>query len=617
MERKKSGFFLKNLPFRTLIAASLVAISCFMAIYMGIFSMRLTSSMIEVMSRHLSENSVDFTRNLLDRAFSDAQDTLTRIIRLTAVQDAVSSHDVTKEEAAQLAARVAAAVRPVLYTGAGLDGAPFAMVNVYFKNGVAYSTLQYNPLPFDSYAGSRAYFTDMDILPVSGYAHAAWCGALRLRDNVGREVSSILGIRMLYESVTMEERGMMVYALDESLLYDRYSAVSKNAMLMLKDGTIVSGADKRQLGQPLDGVLHKQILLSGLPSGSLSYRENGETNIVSYKKVAGNDIYFIAPFDYDTELSRAETSGFIRSMLLIAAGGVMISVLVTVLISRMLSTSVLSLKKVVGKVYDGDMDARFVGANIAEISYLGERVNDMLESIKGFFEIQKADSQAKRDLELRLMQSQINPHLLYNTLDSVLWALQHNKTELVEELVSSMSSFFKITLSGGSPQIPLENELALIKSYLTIQRLARNQQITLETDIPSWLLRYPVNKLTLQPIVENAIKHGFSGYRDDGLITITARAEGEHLRLTVEDNGIGILPEELGDLNALLRAYPPVPGQKHFGLYNINHRIIGHGAGEGFGVTVNSQVGEYTRVTVDMPFFDPWLSSEGGESDHA
>ncbi len=206
-------------------------------------------------------------------------------------------------------------------------------------------------------------------------------------------------------------------------------------------------------------------------------------------------------------------------------------------------------------------------------------------------------------LELQLLQSQINPHLLYNTLDSVFWRLKKKNTDDAETLLVSLSEFFKKSLAQGKTETTLREELQLIQNYLVIQRLAREKQFRLIDEIPSNLSHHPVMKLSLQTIVENAIIHGFEGYREDGVIKIDAKREESNLVITVEDNGIGMLPSEIDEQNQLLNTYPPPADMRSYGLYNINRRII-QSYGSGYGIVLSSRVSEYTRITMKMPFID-------------
>ena len=135
---------------------------------------------------------------------------------------------------------------------------------------------------------------------------------------------------------------------------------------------------------------------------------------------------------------------------------------------------------------------------------------------------------------------------------------------------------------------------------MQIQHLARQKNIRLENRINEKFLSHIIIKLSIQPIVENAVVHGFDGYRDDGLIIMDANLDKDFFRLTITDNGIGLMPQELSAIRQTLRCYPPPADMHFFGLYNVNWRIR-RTYGERYGLEIDSAVSEYTKVTLLMP----------------
>ena len=138
-----------------------------------------------------------------------------------------------------------------------------------------------------------------------------------------------------------------------------------------------------------------------------------------------------------------------------------------------------------------------------------------------------------------------------------------------KKLIVSLSEFFKITLSGGNSLIPLEKELTLINNYINIQKLARKKNITLVIKCPKELTKLKIIKLTIQPIVENSILHGFSGFREDGQITISVKKDSTNKSISIEitDNGIGMMAEEIKKVNTILKSTSLQNISNHFGLY--------------------------------------------------
>lgn len=292
---------------------------------------------------------------------------------------------------------------------------------------------------------------------------------------------------------------------------------------------------------------------------------------------------------------------YLRSIVIMTVVVILLAVALGILLSGGLSKSIASLVGFAKKVEAGDTECRFQPDSKDEIAYLGEHINQMLDEISKASQQREADLKANQLMEIQLLQQQINPHLLYNTLDSLLWYLQQNQNDQAIALTSSMSEFFKISLSKGSDFVTLGRELQLIQHYLEIQHVARYQDIHLICDVGEDLYDYPVIKLLLQPIVENAIIHGFAGYRDDGTIRIEALKIADLLEIVVTDNGIGILPEEIEEIQQILRQNIKEKQGRCFGLYNINRRIV-QTYGANYGLSIESEISEYTAVRIRIPY---------------
>ena len=204
-----------------------------------------------------------------------------------------------------------------------------------------------------------------------------------------------------------------------------------------------------------------------------------------------------------------------------------------------------------------------------------------------------------RWLDLRLLQEQINPHFLYNTLDTIVWLIEGNQEEAAVEMVVALSDFFRLVLSKGRELISLKEEKEHISSYLEIQAVRYRDILEYDIRIDPLLYDYQILKLTLQPLVENALYHGIKYKRAKGHIHITGKKEGENLRLTVSDNGVGMDPEDLQQLREDMER-PCKEADKGFGLANVNERIHIH-FGPEYGMKIQSEKGKGTRVELTIP----------------
>jgi two-component system sensor histidine kinase YesM len=198
--------------------------------------------------------------------------------------------------------------------------------------------------------------------------------------------------------------------------------------------------------------------------------------------------------------------------------------------------------------------------------------------------------------ELQVLQSQINPHFLYNTLDTLQWkALEYDAVEL-SDLIISLSSFFRISLSKGKEFISLEKELEHVNNYLKIQQFRYSDILDYSINCDARLYSYQLPKIIIQPLVENAIYHGIKPKLNHGNITINVFDELDYLKIVVEDDGVGIPDERLIKIRKNLEEH--ISGN-NYGLYNVNRRIYLL-FGEGCGLTINSNENQGTIITMKL-----------------
>lgn len=200
-----------------------------------------------------------------------------------------------------------------------------------------------------------------------------------------------------------------------------------------------------------------------------------------------------------------------------------------------------------------------------------------------------------------MLQEQINPHFLYNTLDNIIWLAEANETDQVVTMVSSLSNFFRTTLSGGRDYVTVKEEEEHIRSYLEIQQFRYRDILEYQIHIPEEMYYYEILKLTLQPLVENALYHGIKNKRGMGHISVSGELAGEHLIFTVQDDGIGMTEERLEELRGIIAG--EVKDDKKeggFGLFNVSQRIkLNYGAE--YGLEIESTYKEGTTIRVIIP----------------
>lgn len=263
------------------------------------------------------------------------------------------------------------------------------------------------------------------------------------------------------------------------------------------------------------------------------------------------------------------------------------------------------LKNKMRQAASGNLDAKAKSMGSDEIADLSSSFNIMLEKIKMLFEQSLEEQELIKKAELRTLQAQINPHFLYNTLDSIVWMAEAKKSEQVIELVKALSHFFRISLSKGKDRITLKNEIEHVENYLIIQKMRYRDILDYSIEINEQILNYSIIKMTLQPIVENALYHGIKNKRAKGLLQIKGNfyEDGQKISLQIIDNGIGMTPDRLAALRKQLDRNlldEKMTDEDGFGLSNVHQRIRLY-YGEPYGVTIDSQYSVGTCISLLIP----------------
>lgn len=294
-----------------------------------------------------------------------------------------------------------------------------------------------------------------------------------------------------------------------------------------------------------------------------------------------------------------------------------------------LVTPIKKLMRLMRKVEEGDFSVVMEARTSDEIGQLSEGFNVMVGKIRELMQRVYREHQKMRSAELAALQAQINPHFLYNTLESIVWLSRAGRSRDVIHIVEAMTKLFRIGISGGRELITIRDELEHVKSYLTIQQIRYRDKIDYVIDVPESLGGCRILKLVLQPLVENAIYHGIKNVRGRGTIQVRGREENGDIVLDVVDTGPGMKPEDLRALQAGLvdraeapeGAGPPdhaepakgAAGQPDhaggsgaqepgsgYGLKNIHERLTIF-FGPEYGLSFRSEYGRGTTVAVRIP----------------
>ena len=272
-----------------------------------------------------------------------------------------------------------------------------------------------------------------------------------------------------------------------------------------------------------------------------------------------------------------------------------LAVVLSLALSRQLFQPIQRLHKAIREVAHNNLDVYVPHEHNDELGQLADRFNDMLVALKRNQEQLLENQRERNEAQIRMLQAQLNPHFLCNTLDTMKWISKIHHVPQVADMSTNLADILRFCISPEE-FVPLRRETEIVARYVEIQRIRLSGSFAFVLDIPPELEEALVPKMMLQPIVENALLHGLSG-QPDGAVEVRARREGAVLRLTVLDNGVGLPPELEGPYAC--RDQEETRG--HLGLYNVDTILRKH-YGEQFGLCLeNRPDGTGTMVTATLP----------------
>ena len=357
------------------------------------------------------------------------------------------------------------------------------------------------------------------------------------------------------------------------------------------------------------GILEERVddILKNVEEGG-HYDENMEMldmNIRTLTSLIQDDIQkYIYDEATNMEMLRRQVAASLVSSIRMLVVVLIATIIMIVILSRRLSKRITQpiteLCDMTEKFAGGDFTVSYHTESNDEMETLAESFNSMVKEIETLIKDIHREQENAKDAELRLLQEQINPHFLYNTLDAIIWLTESGEKKKAIQIIQELSNFFRISLSKGQSEITIGNEKEHVRSYLEIQHYRYQDILEYEIDFDESILDYHIQKLTLQPIVENALYHGIKNKRGLGKIWVTGASDGNDVVFTVKDNGIGMKPEELENLRSLIAGNIVQDNPSGFGMANVEKRLEML-YGSRYGMTVESEYTEGTTVTVRIP----------------
>jgi two-component system sensor histidine kinase YesM len=287
------------------------------------------------------------------------------------------------------------------------------------------------------------------------------------------------------------------------------------------------------------------------------------------------------------------------------------SIVAALRISRSIYLPIKKLHDVTTTIAREDLEPLVTSDNVDEITELGMSFNIMVGKVRELLAAKIQEQENLKKAELRVLQAQINPHFLYNTLDTIIWMVESKRTAQVVDLVRALSRFFRISLSKGEDWITVGEEFEHVTSYLAIQKIRYRDILDYQIEVDDAILSATILKLTLQPLVENALYHGIKNKRSGGVIKVSGRCRGDAMiDVEIEDNGMGMTPARLTEVRRALLRDAHATSEGGYGLINVNQRIRLY-YGQRYGLTITSEYGAGTTVGLTIPLrHQPERSSE-------
>jgi two-component system, sensor histidine kinase YesM len=470
-------------------------------------------------------------------------------------------------------------------------------ITIMGRNGFTYTNYAFSDFnPVNLY--DQSWFSNLDKLTTfSTY----WVG---LQDNyfggseAQKKSSHVLMIGRSFKTSTGNPLGYVILSVNESKVRKELSAYSDQEMMLLDDkGIIMSHPDPQKIGQ--------EFPFQQYATDSHTLDINGEKYLFVQQPVIGNNWTIINLIPYSSALDKNNQILF-NSFALQVVFFTLFCFLLTMLISA-ITKPVVNLSKFIAKINLGHLDIRTGIRGQNEVGQLGRAIDDMLDRIHSMIEQITLEQAKKRKAELEMLQAQINPHFMFNLLNSIRLSILIRGDQENAQLIGSLSSLLRMTINRDNELIPLKDEVETIQHYIRLMNFRHANQVQLNVKLEKNSADFVVPRFMIQPLIENAIIHGFHQY--DGQIDIEARLIEEldrnYLLVSIIDYGVGMTSDKLNELIRKLddeeeRIHSHKKGFSGIGVKNVYQRLKLL-YGENFIMDIQSEIDVGTTISLQLP----------------
>lgn len=412
--------------------------------------------------------------------------------------------------------------------------------------------------------------------------------------------------RKIQNSLSSEVLGHFLIAVNQDYFRNIYKNIDmgkgSDIFIMNTEGIVISSYNpKIKIGEPFqEGKLTEQIQKnSKLKENTFFTKIDNGNKLIAYSKIEDADWYIVSTIPNSYLNSEASKFNYKIAGLMILI--LIFAMIFAIIISKNISAPLKKLEKNMSEFGEGKLNKRTVVDRADEIGHLQKSFNSMANHINGLLEKNEEENKLRRITELKVLEYQINPHFLYNTLDSINWMAQKNGQSDISTLTAALARFFRLGLSKGKEIYTLKDEMEHVQNYMIISKIRYKDSFEFVLDMDPSILEYKTVKIILQPLVENALKHGINKNDTKGIISLIGRKIEEDIVLKVVDNGKGMEQEQVEYLNESITEMKDVSAESSgFGLLNVCQRIKLN-FGSNYGISIVSRLGEGTIVTIILP----------------
>jgi two-component system, sensor histidine kinase YesM len=381
-----------------------------------------------------------------------------------------------------------------------------------------------------------------------------------------------------------------VFPIQKSNAHDKYYIIDANGM-------VISSQNKGDLYQGLDSVLgiRQEYFKQLMQQGKTIAKQNNKDLLYSiqiFDKLGWKVVSVVSLEEITAENSKIQSIIFIVGILCL-----LFAFIASYIISHTVTKPIHKLSRIMKGIIDGDMSIRVETEIRGELGILAKGFNKLMDRIESLLQEILSEQKTRREFEFKLIQSQIKPHFLYNSLETI---ISLNKLGRYEDAIStakSLASFYRSSLSKGNDMIKISEEVDLTANYLAIQKMRYSNYMEYSIQMENDVVDLEIPKLSLQPLVENSIYHGLKPKEGKGKLEIKGYLSDGVINIEVYDNGVGI-PED--KIHTLLDESLTTGKSDDFGLASVNNRIKLH-YGNQYGICIQSEIGVFTKVTLTIP----------------